>query len=85
MGPVVVATGVFGADLSAPFVTVAELRFGALRAGWGTKRRNDLAGDDRSNEDRLARARPDPRVRVPSADCFAAGHGLAEKSNDADR
>ena len=62
MGPVVVDTGVFGADLSASskpladiyadmlegrnilisFVTVAELRFGALRAGWGTKRRNDL-------------------------------------------
>ena len=62
IGPVVLDTGVFGADLTPSskaladlytdmlagrdilisFVTVAELRYGALRAGWGAKRRNEL-------------------------------------------
>ena len=67
------------------FVTVAEIRFGALRAGWGTKRRNDL-------EDTIGAA----KIVWPGngltheyasfrAECFAAGHGLAEKSNEADR
>lgn len=105
MGPVVVDTGVFGADLSPSskpladryadmltgrnilisFVTVAELRYGALRAGWGAKRRNDLEA-----------AIDDAKIVWPGhglaseyaalrAECVAAGHGLAEKSNEADR
>ncbi len=105
MGPVVVDTGVFGADLSpsssalaemyAPlisgrnvlisFATVAELRFGALRAGWGVKRRKDL-------EATIGTAKivwPGHHLTHEYAslrkECLAAGHGLAEKSNEADR
>ena len=105
MGPVVVDTGVFGADLSASskpladlyaqllegrnvlisFVTVAELRFGALRAGWGPKRRYEL-------EETIDAAKvvwPGQALASEYAalrmECLAAGHGLAEKSNEADR
>lgn len=105
MGPVVVDTGVFGADLSASskaladlygsllknrnilisFITVAELRYGALRAGWGPKRRNELE-----------RIMDTAKVVWPGQglvseyatlrmECLAVGHGLAEKSNEADR
>ena len=105
MGPVVVDTGVFGADLSESsksvadlyvallnqrnvlisFATVAELRFGALRAGWGAKRRKDL-------EETIGRAKivwPGDALTHEyaslRAECRAAGHVLAEKSNEADR
>ena len=105
MGPVVVDTGVFGADLSPStkpladlyedvlagrnilisFVTVAELRYGALRAGWGAKRRNEL-------EEAIDAAKivwPGhglaSEYAVLRAECVAAGHGLAKKSNEADR
>lgn len=105
MGPVVVDTGVFGADLSPSsrklanlyaevlagrsilisFVTVAELRFGALRAGWGPKPRADLEqtiaaakivwpGDALTHEYAALRAA-----------CHRAGHGLTEKTHEADR
>ena len=105
MVPVVVDTGVFGADLSPTskpladlyadvlagrnilisFVTVAELRYGALRAGWGAKRRNEL-------EETIDAAKivwPGhglaSEYAALRAECVAAGHGLAEKSNEADR
>jgi predicted nucleic acid-binding protein len=105
VGPVVVDTGVFGADLSESsksvadlyvallnqrnvlisFATVAELRFGALRAGWGAKRRKDL-------EETIGRAKivwPGDALTHEyaslRAECRAAGHVLAEKSNEADR
>ena len=104
-GPVVVDTGVFGADLSPSskpladlyadvlagrnilisFVTVAELRYGALRAGWGAKRRNEL-------EETIDAAKVvwpghglASEYAALRAECVAAGHGLAEKSNEADR
>ena len=104
-GPVVVDTGVFGADLSPTskphahlyadvlagrnilisFITVAELRYGALRAGWGAKRRNEL-------EETIDAAKivwPGhglaSEYAALRAECVAAGHGLAEKSNEADR
>ena len=105
MGPVVVDTGVFGADLSASsrpladayaellsgrailisFVTVAELRYGALRAGWGPKRRGEL--ETAINEVKIVwpgRALASEHAAL-RAECMAAGHGLAEKSNEADR
>lgn len=105
MGPVVVDTGVFGADLSdsskpladlysallegrrilISFATVAELRYGALRAGWGAKRRKDL-------EETIGTAKivwPGHELTHEyaslRAECVAVGHGLAEKSNEADR
>ena len=104
-GPVVVDTGVFGADLSPSskpladlyadvlagrnilisFITVAELRYGALRAGWGAKRRNEL-------EETIDAAKVvwpghglASEYAALRAECLAAGHGLAEKSNGADR
>ncbi len=67
------------------FQTVAELRFGALRQGWGKQRLDRL-------DQRVARAElvwPGPelleeyvalRVR-----CEQAGHGLAQSHHDADR
>ena len=105
VGPVVVDTGVFGADLSASskpladlyeamladrevlisFVTVAELRYGALRAGWGGRRRNELEatiGAAKIVWPGHGLASEYARLR---AECVAAGHGLAEKSNEADR
>lgn len=105
MGPVVVDTGVFGADLSASskpladlyeamladrevlisFVTVAELRYGALRAGWGGRRRNELEatiGAAKIVWPGHGLASEYARLR---AECVATGHGLAEKSNEADR
>lgn len=105
MGPVLVDTGVFGADRSPTskpladlyaevlvgrnilisFVTVAELRYGALRAGWGAKRRNEL-------EETIDAAKVvwpghglASEYAALRAECVAAGHGLAEKSNEADR
>jgi predicted nucleic acid-binding protein len=105
VGPVVVDTGVFGADLGPSskaladryakllagrtilisFITVGELRFGALRAKWGAKRLAAL--DDAIGEvkvvwpgDGLVSAYAELR-----AECVAAGHGLGEKSNEADR
>jgi tRNA(fMet)-specific endonuclease VapC len=105
VGPVVVDTGVFGADLSESskpladlyaalldgrnilisFATVAELRYGALRAGWDAKRRKDL-------EDSIGTAKTvwpshdliNEYARLRS-ECLAAGHVLAEKSNEAHR
>ena len=74
-----------GRNILISFVTVAELRYGALRAGWGAKRRSDLEA-----------AIDGAKVVWPGhgltheyaslrAECFVAGHGLAEKSNEADR
>jgi predicted nucleic acid-binding protein len=105
MGPVVVDTGVFGADLSATskpladlygdvltgrsilisFVTVAELRYGALRAGWGAKRRDELEaviGEAKVVWPGHALASQYAALR---AECVTAGHGLGEKSHEADR
>jgi predicted nucleic acid-binding protein len=105
VGPVVVDTGVFGADLSESskpladlystlldgrnilisFATVAELRYGALRAGWGAKRRNDL--EDTIGTAKIVWPGHDLTHAYASlrAECLAVGHGLAEKSNEADR
>ena len=67
------------------FQTVAELRFGAVRQGWGTRRLDRL-------DERVARAHvvwPGPelldeyvhlRVR-----CEQGGHALAQSHHDADR
>ncbi len=67
------------------FQTVAEVRFGALNAGWGAARRQEL-------EQRLLNA----TVAVPDDDLARAyaqmkhelrqlGHGLSQKDHDGDR
>ena len=74
-----------GRNILISFVTVAELRYGALRAGWGAKRRNEL-------EETIDAAKVvwpghglASEYAALRAECVAAGHGLAEKSNEADR
>ena len=67
------------------FQTVAELRFGALRADWGELRRRRL-------ERRIAEvtvAQPDDNAITAWAqlrlDCQQTGHALADKIHDGDR
>lgn len=67
------------------FATVAELRFGARRADWGTTRIQRL-------EQRLGRARivwPGPDLVEVYADlrttCVRRGHALGQKVHEADR
>ena len=67
------------------FVTVAELRFGAHHAGWGSARLQKL-------EARLATAETvwlgpslvESCVKLRH-DCAAIGHGLSHKDHEADR
>ena len=67
------------------FQTVMELRFGAIRAGWGELRRRQL-------ERRLAQLtvlQPDDQMVLICAqlraDCARAGHALGDKLHDGDR
>lgn len=74
-----------GRPLVVSFVTVAELRYGALKANWGAARQEAL-------ESRLS-----PMTVVPSdsdlanvyaelrVSCVRMGHGLQEKIHEADR
>jgi tRNA(fMet)-specific endonuclease VapC len=67
------------------FQTVAELRFGAIRAGWGELRRRRL---ERSIA-KLTVVQPDDELITTwaqlRADCQRLGHGLAHKIHDGDR
>lgn len=73
------------ATIVVPFQTVAELRFGAIRGGWGELRRRRL---ERSLAD-FKTARPDDAAGTIyarlKADCLQAGHPLWEKIHDGDR
>lgn len=67
------------------FQTVMELRFGALRAGWGELRRRRL-------ERRIAEmvvVQPDDAMITVCAElrvrCRQAGHALGDKVHDGDR
>ena len=67
------------------FATVTELRYGALRAGWGELRRRGLERD-------LARfviVQPDDQLMQACAElraeCEQAGHALGQKIHEADR
>ena len=97
-GPVVIDTGVFGADLvpGSPltvlyepviagrpslisFQTVAELRYGALRRGWGESRMLKLRA--KISRSAVVWAGPElvetyAKLRV---ECEAAGHALAQR------
>ena len=67
------------------FQTVMELRFGALRAGWGELRRRDL--DRRIAQ--LSIVQPDDEMITRCAqlrvECQRIGHALADKLHDGDR
>jgi len=67
------------------FQTVAELRYGALRADWGELRRRRL---ERSVA-RLTVVQPDDEVLTAyaqlRADCRRVGHALGDKVHDGDR
>lgn len=67
------------------FATVTEMRYGALKAGWGELRRRGLERD-------LARftiVQPDDRLMQVCAELRAsrerAGHALGQKIHEADR
>jgi len=67
------------------FQSVMELRFGALRAGWGEFRRRRLERDIAE----LTVVQPDDRMLFQCAqlrlECQRIGHGLADKVHDGDR
>ena len=78
-------TAIDGRSIVVSFVTVTELRFGALKAGWGEIRRRGL-------ERVLARlvvVQPDDDLmRVCAqlrADSWRSGHALGNKVHEADR
>lgn len=67
------------------FATVTEMRYGALKAGWGELRRRGLERD-------LARftvVQPDDQLMQVCAElrvsCERAGHALGQKIHEADR
>lgn len=67
------------------FMTITELRFGALRAGWGELRRRGLERDLAQ----LVVVQPDDQLIQTCAElraaCERAGRGLGHKIHEADR
>jgi predicted nucleic acid-binding protein len=67
------------------FQTLMELRYGALRAGWGELRRRRLE----RRVGQLTVVQPDDATISVCAElrhrCQQAGHGLADKVHDGDR
>lgn len=67
------------------FVTVTELRYGALKAGWSELRRRGLERD----LDRFTIVQPDDDMMQVCAAlrvrCERVGHGLGQKIHEADR
>jgi predicted nucleic acid-binding protein len=74
-----------GRSVFIPFVTFAELRYGARRAGWGSARMQRLESAWRS----LRSCGPHPAlvdVYVELRDaCARSGHALGERVHEADR
>ena len=67
------------------FVTVTELRFGAIKAGWGEIRRRGL---ERALAQLVVVQPDDDLMRVCAqlrADSWASGHPLGNKVHEADR
>lgn len=74
-----------GRPLVISFVTVAELRYGALKANWGEARKASL--EDRLSSMTIVASNSDladtyAELRFA---CQKAGHGLADKVHEADR
>lgn len=67
------------------FATVTELRYGALRVGWGELRRRGLERDLA----RFVTVQPDDQLMRACAglraSCERAGHPLGHKTHEADR
>ncbi len=67
------------------FATVTELRYGAIKAGWGQLRRRGLERD----LSRFVIVQPDDTLMAVCADLRArreaSGHGLGQKIHEADR
>lgn len=74
-----------GRRLVLSFVSVEELRFGAINGGWGERRRRELE----VRLKRVAIAPYDDELMTVAAqlraDCRAAGHALQDKVHTADR
>lgn len=75
-----------GRSLLLSFQTVAELRYGALRAGWGELRLRRL---DRLLTEETRPVETDPEMAAVAArlrvDCERLGHALAAKEHEGDR
>ena len=67
------------------FVTITELRYGALKAGWGELRRRGLERD----LSKLVVVQPDDNLMTTCAElratCERQGHPLGQKMHEADR
>ncbi len=67
------------------FATATEMRYGALKAGWGELRRRGLERD----LERFTIVQPDDRLIQVCAElrasCEQAGHALGQKIHEADR
>jgi len=74
-----------GDPILVSFLTITELRFGALRAGWGELRRRGLERDLAQ----LVVVQPAEQLMRTCAElrasCERAGHGLGHKIHEADR
>ena len=74
-----------GRPLVVSFATVAELRYGALKANWGSARIEALE----SRLSAMTVVTPDSELTDAYAQlrfaCQKAGHGLAQKIHEADR
>ena len=72
-----------GRTVVVSFVTVTEMRFGAIKAGWGEIRRLERVLG------RLVVVQPDDDLMLTCAElrasCLAAGHALGQKVHEADR
>src|SRR5687767_4449351 len=75
-----------GRSLLLSFQTVAELHYGALRAGWGELRTRRL---QRLLTEQTRPVETDPKMAAIGArlrvDCERVGHGLAGKEHEGDR
>ena len=75
-----------GRNLLLSFQTVAELHYGALRAGWGELRTRRL---QRLLTEQTRPVETDPKMAAIAArlrvDCERIGHGLAGKDHEGDR
>ena len=74
-----------GRPIVISFVTVTELRYGAIKAGWGELRRRGLERD----LSQLVIVQPDDRLMEICADlraeCEREGRALGQKIHEADR
>jgi predicted nucleic acid-binding protein len=74
-----------GRSVVVSFVTITEMRFGALKAGWGEIRRRGL---ERALSHLVVVQPDDDLMRICAelrATCLSVGHPLGQKIHEADR